>query len=367
MKLFMVGYVVILLLSNIILAQEENETLDFTKDRNILPPSPPDENTINIIFEIRDEAENLLSNTHLIFILTNTQTDETLNLLQYTDTGTTFLNIKKGIWKGKLGVDEAIHLGSDYFANIYLDTNEKREYTPHLIHVGNILGEVYDENNRLVKGAKVSSQCTQYLVEDSETDEFGTFLLEYLAPGECRIAALYDDRIGFSTVMITPSTLTYAKIILDQRTVQNNTNLWFIGAVVIIFVFFLFYQFNKNKTKKDDVGQQKNKKSIQLQKKEKVQLPKKEEKNIQQEKNDIDQKRVNDILNSLKAREKQIVTFLLENNYQATQAKIISGTGIPKTSLMRTLDSLVMRNIIQVQKIQKAKKISLTNWFLGME
>ena len=90
-------------------------------------------------------------------------------------------------------------------------------------------------------------------------------------------------------------------------------------------------------------------------------------KNIQQEKNDIDQKRVNDILNSLKAREKQIVTFLLENNYQATQAKIISGTGIPKTSLMRTLDSLVMRNIIQVQKIQKAKKITLTSWFLGNE
>src|SRR3989338_10691412 len=277
MKLFIVlsAFFIVLLLG-VVFALSESDNLDFTKRIDILPPSPPDKESINIAFEISDETGNLLANSHIIFILTNIQTNETLNLLQYTDTGITSLNIKKGVWKGKLGVDEATRLGSDYFANIYFDTNEKVVYTPYLIHVGNILGEVYDGNNRLVKGAKVSSQCTQYLVEDSETDEFGTFLLEYLAPGECRIAALYDDRIGFSTVMITPSTLTYAKIILDQRTVQNNTNLWFIGAVVIIFVFFLFYQFNKNKTKKDDVGQQKNKKSIQLQKKEKVQLPKKE-------------------------------------------------------------------------------------------
>lgn len=360
MKLFIVlsAFFIVLLLG-VVFALSESDNLDFTKRIDILPPSPPDKESINIAFEISDETGNLLANSHIIFILTNIQTNETLNLLQYTDTGITSLNIKKGVWKGKLGVDEATRLGSDYFANIYFDTNEKVVYTPYLIHVGNILGEVYDGNNRLVKGAKVSSQCTQYLVEDSETDEFGTFLLEYLAPGECRIAALYDDRIGFGTVMITPGTLAHAKVILDQRTAQDNTNIWIVLIVVILFALFLFYRSRKNKIK-DSSSSKKEKNSVQ----QKRYLTTKKE-DGPEEKREIDQKRVNDILKSLKSREKQIVEFLLENNYQTTQAKIIYGTGIPKTSLMRTLDSLVVRNIVQVQKIQKAKKITLTNWFLG--
>jgi uncharacterized membrane protein len=69
----------------------------------------------------------------------------------------------------------------------------------------------------------------------------------------------------------------------------------------------------------------------------------------------------------LNEKEKKIVNYLLENDNKGVQSCIRHETGIPRTSLSRCLKSLEIKKIIEVEKIGKAVKIKLTDWFLGKD
>ena len=75
--------------------------------------------------------------------------------------------------------------------------------------------------------------------------------------------------------------------------------------------------------------------------------------------------RTEDVLKTLKAKEKEVVTFLIDNNHKSTQAKIRYSTGIPKTTLARIFISLELKNIVKIEKVGKLKNVSLTEWFIG--
>lgn len=67
---------------------------------------------------------------------------------------------------------------------------------------------------------------------------------------------------------------------------------------------------------------------------------------------------------TLKDKEKEIIEFIVESKGKTTQAKIYHETGIPKASLFRYIQALTMKNIIEVKKIGKVKKIKFSDWFL---
>ncbi|MCH8818859.1 MAG: Lrp/AsnC family transcriptional regulator, partial [Acidobacteria bacterium] len=82
-----------------------------------------------------------------------------------------------------------------------------------------------------------------------------------------------------------------------------------------------------------------------------------------------------DIITTLGTKEGQVINFLLEEqkkyvdegknakNFYVSQATIIRGLQMPKTSMTRVLESLKNKNIINIEKIGKLKKISFTEWF----
>ena len=75
-------------------------------------------------------------------------------------------------------------------------------------------------------------------------------------------------------------------------------------------------------------------------------------------------KKTTAILETLNDKEKKVVNFLLENNYQQSQSKIRHATKIPRTSLSRVLQSLERKKIISIKKEGKLVDISLTSFFL---
>jgi len=79
----------------------------------------------------------------------------------------------------------------------------------------------------------------------------------------------------------------------------------------------------------------------------------------------IEETRGEDIISTLNPKEKQIVSFLMDNGNKSNQANIRHNTGIPRTSLSRCLKSLEAKKIVTIEEIGKMRKVSLTPWFLG--
>ena len=80
-------------------------------------------------------------------------------------------------------------------------------------------------------------------------------------------------------------------------------------------------------------------------------------------------------MTALNANERKVVSFILDEQekhvaktgsakgFYLHQAKIVYGTGIAKTTLVRLLQSLEQKKIIEWEKAGKIKKVKLTEWF----
>jgi len=354
MKIITILGFVVLLVPVIVFGANDSKISEFGESLDVGPPLLPgqDESIPTVNFLLNDNGRSV-SNVHVIVELSNQDTGQIVNSLHFSQSGDFDLKLSAGRWVGTLGIDEASTLGSDFFSNVDLKVSGDRDYTPLLVSVGSIQGEVYDENGRVVTGASIKVQCQQYIVGEVESDDYGVFLAEYIHPGECKISALHNNDVGDTTVEIKGGTVTNADVTLDKQTSQGNVG-FLIGAGLVILMFGLLYfgVLNKGKLKgtKPAVEQLESSKEI-----------------TPEVKKVFTNQRIDDVLKTLQGREKAVVTFLLENNTKSTQAKILYGTNIPKTSLMRIFDALAARNILDIQKEGKAKKIKLTNWLLGKE
>jgi uncharacterized membrane protein len=334
----------------------------FQSEKDVTPPLLPgqEQGVFEITILLKNLKDNLINNSHIIMKLRNSITGDKITNLQYIQGGISNLKLKPGRWEGTLGIDEATTLGGDFFANLNILVEKDATITPTLIPVGNIIGEIYDEKDRLVSGANIRLNCKQYLPSDVTSDEFGIFFAEYLGLGRCRVIALYNNKIGFSDALVELDKESNIRINLDKQTTgESNVALPIVIILIVIFVVFIGLS---NRTS-EDIEKKVKKNITEITSKK----PLKENKKKRENKNKSNNSRIDDILKTLREREKEIVKFLLENNFESTQSKIIYGTGIPKTTLMRIFDNLAARNIVEVQKIGKAKKVRLTKWILGME
>lgn len=71
------------------------------------------------------------------------------------------------------------------------------------------------------------------------------------------------------------------------------------------------------------------------------------------------------VMETLTAREKAVLTALIEHNGRMTQADIRYETGIPKSSLTGILISLERRKILIKKEWGRTNVIELSDWFLG--
>ena len=120
---------------------------------------------------------------------------------------------------------------------------------------------------------------------------------------------------------------------LGRKEVKNY--LWIVYLVLLIVLIFLGKKFIK---------------------------PKKLLEKVSSKKENVEEKK--EIMNTLTETESKIVTVLVENK-RLTQKKVLFLTGLPKSTLSRTLRSLQRRNIIEIKRVGISNVIYLKDWFKG--
>jgi len=206
-----------------------------------------------------------------------------------------------------------------------------------------VKGVVLDSLDNLVDGAELKADCL--MDERFVTDKFGSFMIEGLPSGNCRIYATFADGVGFEDIVIEEKTLDL-EIKLDKTIVKfsersNYNVLLFVLGIVILILILLYFKL--------------------LRKERKIERKvKEEEKEIKRS----EHKRARDILKTSNAKERKIIEFLLDNNHISSQSKIRHNTGITRTSLARCLKGLEAKNIVSLERIGKLVKVKLTEWFL---
>jgi uncharacterized membrane protein len=261
-------------------------------------------------------------------------------------------NLENGIYQAEIIVDDLNTEGKDYYAVENLDVKDNLIKAIYVYPIGSIQGIVKDKLDNVIN-AKLRFECNTELIDfPDKTNSFGGFGTE-IPVGRCRIFASYQDGIGFLDVVVEKGSLNVVEINLDKAIVNENNKYPFVLIALIILFFGTFIYFVR--------------KNFRLKKEEKV-LERKE-KEVEQEVVELKAelelgKRGTDIFETLKAKEKKIVEYILKEG-RTTQAKIHHELNIPKASLFRLINALEEKKIIEVKQVGRVKRIKLSKWFLG--
>ena len=255
----------------------------------------------------------------------------------------------------------------------YMGSYTHPETTPRVnaFPVGSIVGFAKDQTNNVVGSATLKFQCNEFNLEieyPQTTDEFGSFVVEAVPLGQCRIFASAEGNVGFTDIIIEKGQKYDVEIVLDQKVAEksfwSNPFLQLFLALVVLVIFFLVY--NGYKKGKETTERGTSKKTKKTKKKQNKKATKVVEKKETKQKAKTSG-RLEQILPTLNNREKAIVNHLLTVNKEANQASIRHNTSIPRTSLSRAITSLENKNIVEIRKVGKVVKIKLTKWILGKE
>ena len=287
----------------------------------------------SIKYSLRDiESKNPVKDVLIDITAVNKNTGEEYTLSNYLTENSISIDRDSGNYKIIIKADDLNTAGKDFYFEDDIELNDNLQREALLFSVGTLRGSVLDELDNLVK-SDLKFECSKNYGEEKPlyTDKYGFFNVDYMPIGECRIIASQGDSAGKINILIEKGKISNLEIKLEKLK-KSNIYIYMSFIVLILLIFFL------HKLKSKAPKKQKSKKQIN--------------------------KRSLDIIKTLGSKEKQVVEFLLSNKYYSTQANIMHNTKIPKTTLIRILDSLKNKKIIDIEVLGKTKKIKLTMWFL---
>ena len=268
------------------------------------------------------------------------------------------LNLKNGEYDIIMLIDDPQTLGKDYYGRTIIAVEGNIIKTIFLYPVGSLNGFVKDKLDNVVSEADLKFECNNIFGVDypKKADNFGSFSLNYIPIGKCKIMGISNEIIGVKELDITKGSKNNIEINLNKSVVTERNNTYFFlsisGLVLAIIVLIFLWIFKLNQKTKS------------LIKKEK-----KEEKKIKELKTEFRSemklgRRGKDIYQTLRNNEKKIVEFLLQQKEPTYLSKIHYKTGISKGSLFRNLESLEKKNIVETIREGKVRKTKLSVWFL---
>ncbi|MBI1972909.1 hypothetical protein HYS50_02805 [Candidatus Woesearchaeota archaeon] len=301
------------------------------------------------------EVDNVLAN---IIILDKETNDERM-ISSYVQKNPVTMSLQQGRYAFIFKIDSLQTPGKDYYGEIEIDLERDTAREVIVFPVGSFDGVVYDTLDNLVSRAALKIECNKEYGEKppGTTDKVGSFAMAYAPIGECLITATSHNAVGSQRMKVEKGMSQHIELKLNKPVIApafpyTTTILIFIilgGAGTLIILFLRRQKKTLHHTPQEVVPKQETQEKVQKQPTSHL------------------GKRTQDIINTLNEREKKVVTLLLEQHHQSTQAKVRYGTGIPKTSLVRIFTSLQNKKIISVETIGKLKKIKLTDWFLEKE
>ena len=296
---------------------------------------------------------------YIIHYLDNDQVVKGTILLD--ESGMFKIDAKSGFVDLTLSIDDSITQGYDFFGQNSFFVNQTNTVFVVVFPVGSARVMVVDEKERPIK-APVRIDCSRSNGVQGyfTTDDFGVVEADFLPVGNCVFRSAIENIVISKSIEISQGSKQEVVLKLDGYDKNENSFSWIIIIVIIIIIAIVFLLFFKNIFKKENGQESK--------------IKKKDEDTIETISTTSSSAK-EDIMTALNNKEKQVAKFLLEEQLSAekegksiekfyvSQATLVRGADIPKTSLTRVLESLTQKNIIVVEKIGKLKKISLTDWF----
>ena len=290
----------------------------------------------NVFLSLKEATTNIDINKVVVYIEENEQV-----MNKYVPKGEILkLSLENGEHHVTIKVDDLTTEGIDYFAKTQLTVQTSLIEGVFLYSVGSLRGIVKDELDNVIPNAEIKIECgSDYgLNLPTKAYSFGTFNTE-VPIGNCKVFARSEEAVSMQEFEVSKGDVIDLELNLDKvKKEKSNLLAWSLIILLVVIIVIFRWKPIKKKTKKPET------------------IIKKEVKLVERSK---------DVYNTLKEKEKEIIDFILESKGSTTQAKIHYGTGIPKASLFRYVQSLEQKNVIQTQKIGKVKKIRFTDWFLG--
>jgi len=249
----------------------------------------------------------------------------------------------------KLLVNNQATEGYDYYGEDYLQVKNNFIKVIYLYPVGSLNGFVKDKLDNVISEAELKFECNRAIQIDypKKADHFGSFSLDYLPIGNCKVYGSFDNKLGIIETEIKMGDNTYLEIKLDQVLVlPKKTNYFPLVILSILIVLTLVLFFFKKKTTKNRNKEQKHQTKENSEAKQNL------------------GRRGKDLYKTLRINEKKIVDFLTHHSGSIYLSKIHYKTGISKGSLFRNLESLERKNIVETVREGKIRKVKLTSWFL---
>lgn len=263
------------------------------------------------------------------------------------------MNVPDGYYDLVILIDDVSTNGYDFVgkkSSLFPLTDEDA-ITLVALPVGSLSISIEDLDGKFVENALIRVDCERNYGAQGyyKTDEFGAVNIDYLPIGKCMIRGAYEEFTTKKIITIQAGHKEDVQFVYSGRINETKID-WFTIILIILVACLITLGIVFAKSKKS------NKEII---------------------KDDSDNKpgaaKV-DIISALNRKEKLVVEYLLEENlkhvqsgnvggFHVSQANIIYGAGLPKTSLVRVLNSLEQKNIIIIEKFGKMKKISFSEWF----
>jgi len=240
-------------------------------------------------------------------------------------------------------LDEPTTPGVDYHALIRANPAQSPSETVFLEPVGTLRGTVTADGTT-VSGAELKFDCPAQSAS-GVTDGFGAFNA-MLPIGSCRVLAKLGDRTGYADVLVEHGGAANATVTLSQNmwTPILSHPLRFLAAAIALVIAegaviaYLWYKRKKAKWVAPAKGES---------------VPAKKEEG-----------ELASIMRTLSDREKAVVQHLFDHSGESNQARMHNELRIPKTSLIRALQALEKKSIIQTDKDRKLIKVKLTSWIM---
>lgn len=188
---------------------------------------------------------------------------------------------------------------------------------PEVVYVrsaGKLQGSVIDDKENLIAHATVRVSCAT-VEEEMFTDGTGHF--DLMVPSEsCSVIVTSGDRVGSDRVQVGQGIAQEVQIVLSQQVKTQGIGNWWIVVVVVVLVIVLFIIWRPAKQLERSVPAA--------------------------------------VSAVLKPKEKMVVEQLEVRGGRMKLAKLRQAVGLPRTSLLRTLESLESRGIL-VKKNEKGQ------------
>lgn len=247
------------------------------------------------------------------------------------------LDLPAGTYQTEAILDDFSTPVPDYFGSKAIQGDTDYFVFP----IGFVQGSVVDNAGNLIPKADLTFNCFSPIEIElpTQADSTGFFTIPNIPVGSCSVVASAKDTAGTTEFTIKQGQATKVEIILTKEVITKSKKTEYFILAIFVLGLFLWVFLKKPKLK--------------------IRAPKQEE----SEQKGLS-KQTKALMETLSAKEKKIINFLLENNHNSSQSKIRHATKTPRTSLSRILHKLEQKKLVQIIKEGKMVSVTLTKFFL---